>query len=100
MQNYGFDESEAGTILFSTRAVLRESGYSGPVVIDAADSDAYVAAAFVSQQLPRGFIRQNALIWTNRIDLTFYYHCCFPSSHIVNKSNPNFTIQRLHFCST
>ena len=52
MQNYGFDQSEAGTILFSTLAVLCESGYSGPVVIDAADTDAYVAAAFVSQQLP------------------------------------------------
>ena len=51
MQNYCFDQSEAGTILFSTYAVLRESGYSGPVVIDAADTDAYVAAAFVSQQL-------------------------------------------------
>ena len=52
MQNYGFDQSEAGTILFCTHAVLRESGYSGPVAIDAADTDAYVAAAFVSQQLP------------------------------------------------
>jgi len=33
-------------------AVLRESGYSGPVIIDAADTDAYVAAAVISQQLP------------------------------------------------
>ena len=38
--------------LFSAYAVLRKSGYSGPVVIDAADTDAYVAAAFISQQLP------------------------------------------------
>ena len=52
MQHYDFDQSEADTILFSNYAVLCESGYSGPVVIDAADSDAYVAAAFVSQQLP------------------------------------------------
>ncbi len=37
MQNYSFDQSEADTILFSAYAVLRESGYSGPVVIDAAD---------------------------------------------------------------
>ena len=46
------DQSEADTVLFSVYAVLRESGYSGPVVIDAADTDAYVAAAFISRQLP------------------------------------------------
>ena len=32
------------TALPSTYAVLRDSGYSGLVVIDAADTDAYVAA--------------------------------------------------------
>ncbi|KAJ8375166.1 hypothetical protein SKAU_G00057460 [Synaphobranchus kaupii] len=52
MQNYSFDQSEADTILFSAYAVLRESGYSGPVIIDTADTDAYVAAAAISQQLP------------------------------------------------
>ncbi len=52
MQNYSFDHAEADTILFSAYAVLRESGYSGPVVMDVADTDAYVAAAFISQQLP------------------------------------------------
>ena len=31
--------------------------------------------------------RQNALIWTNHIDLTFHHF--FPSPHIVNMSNPN-----------
>ena len=45
MQNYNFDQSE-------TDAVQREPGYSGPVIIDAADRDAYVAAAVISQQLP------------------------------------------------
>ena len=44
MQNYSFDKSEADTVLLS--------GYSGPVVINAADTDAYVAAAVISQQLP------------------------------------------------
>ena len=52
MENYSFDQSEADTVLFSVYAVLRESGYSGPVVIDAVDTDAYVAAAFISRQLP------------------------------------------------
>ncbi|KAI4816806.1 hypothetical protein KUCAC02_009112 [Chaenocephalus aceratus] len=52
MQNYSFDQSDADTVLFSTYVVLRESGYSGPVVIDATDTDVYVAAALISQQLP------------------------------------------------
>ena len=52
MENYSFNQSEADTILFSAYAVLRESGYSGPVVIDTADTDAYVAAALITQQLP------------------------------------------------
>ena len=49
MQNYSFDQAEADTIIFSAYAVLRESGYSGPVVVDAADTDAYVTAAVVAQ---------------------------------------------------
>ena len=52
LHNYSFDQSEADTILFSIYAILRESGYSGPVVIDAANTDAYVAAAAISHQLP------------------------------------------------
>lgn len=52
MENYSFRQSEADTVLFSAYSVLRESGYDGPVVIDAADTDVYVAAAFISQQLP------------------------------------------------
>jgi hypothetical protein len=45
-------KAEADTIIFSAYAVLRESGYSGPVVVDAADTDADVAAAVIAQQLP------------------------------------------------
>ena len=52
MHSYSFDQSEADTILFSAYAVLRESGHTDPVVIDAGDTDAYVAAAVISQQLP------------------------------------------------
>ena len=47
MQSYCFNQSESDIILFSIYAVLRESGYSGTVVIDVADTDAYVAAALV-----------------------------------------------------
>jgi len=52
MPDYSFSQSEADTILFSAYAVLRDSGYSGPVVIDLADTDTYVAAAVISHKLP------------------------------------------------
>ena len=49
MPDYSFIQSEVDTILFSVYAVLRDSGYSGPIV---ADTDTYMAAAPISQQLP------------------------------------------------
>ena len=52
MDQYSFDQSEADTILFSFYAVLRASGSTGPVVIDATDTDVYIAAAYISHQLP------------------------------------------------
>ena len=47
--------AEADTIIFSTYTTLCESGYSGPGVIDVADTDVFVAAAFTSQLLPGMF---------------------------------------------
>ncbi|CAJ1081845.1 hypothetical protein KUCAC02_030351 [Xyrichtys novacula] len=52
MEDYSIEQSEADTILFTVHAGLRQSGYSGPVVIDAADTDVYVAASVISQLLP------------------------------------------------
>ncbi len=52
MENYCFNQSEADTIFFSMYLVLRNSGYNGPVVIDVADTDAYVSAAVIARQLP------------------------------------------------
>ena len=53
MKNCNFDQSEADIVLFSASAVLRESGYTVvSVVIDAADTDACIAAGVISQQLP------------------------------------------------
>ena len=49
MPDYSFIQSEADTILFSVYAVLRDSGYSGPIV---ADTDTYMAAVPISQKLP------------------------------------------------
>jgi len=39
LPDYSFDQSEADTIFFSVYTVLCDSGYIGPVVIDAADTD-------------------------------------------------------------
>ena len=52
LENYSIEQSEADTILFTVYAGLCQSGYSGPVVIDAADTDVYVAASVISRQLP------------------------------------------------
>jgi len=52
MNQYSFDQSEVNTIIFSFYAVLRESGYAGPAVNDATDTDVYIAAAYISHQLP------------------------------------------------
>ena len=43
--------SQADTVPFSAYAVLCESRYTGPVVIDAVDTDAYVAATVLWQKL-------------------------------------------------
>ena len=51
MVDYSIEQSEADTILFTVYAGLRQSGYSGPVVIDAADTDVYVAASVILWQL-------------------------------------------------
>ena len=97
MQNYSFDHSEADTILFSTYAVLRESGYSGPVVIDVADTDAYVAAAAISQLLPGMFcikrkqetILCHGLVTEEMADCIEQLHCvtgCDANSAFYGKS--------------
>ena len=72
MEKYRFDQSEADAVLFSFYAVLRESGYSGPVVIDT-----YAAAAVIYDGYRRAerrthlnlvvqtLMRQNGLIRTD-----------------------------------
>ena len=52
MQNYSCDQSEDALAFSSLEAVLLESGYNASVFIDAADTDAFAAAAVTSQQLP------------------------------------------------
>ena len=52
MPEYSFSQSEADTILFSVYAVLQESGYSGPAVINSVDTDTYVVAAAIFTETP------------------------------------------------
>ena len=52
MPVYTFNQAEADTIILSVYTVLRERGYNGSVVIDAADKDIYLAAAAISHQQP------------------------------------------------
>ena len=47
-----FSQGEADTIMLSIYAVLRSSGYSNPVVIDAEDTDVYIQAAAISHDIP------------------------------------------------
>ena len=78
MPDYSFSQSEADTILFSAYAVLRDSGYSGPVVIDSADTDTYVAAAAISQKLPSSKERRKqsyvAILFMNKWQTALYHH--------------------------
>ena len=83
MQNYSFDQSEADTILLSTYTILRESGCSVPVVVDAADTDAYVSAAVISQQLSSmlctkrkvGMVSCRGLVTDEMADCIVQLHC-------------------------
>ena len=52
MDNYCIHQSEADTILFAIYGVLRESGYTGPIITDASDTNIYVTAAFISHEFP------------------------------------------------
>ena len=98
MQNYCFDQSQADTILFSTYAVLRESGYSGPVVIDVADTDAYVAAAFISLQLPSMFcikrkqeiVLCHGLVTEEMADCSTALHAVMPTRDSMAKSSHHY----------
>ena len=52
MDQCSFDRSEAGTIILSFYAVLRESRYASPVVIYATETYVYITSAYISHQLP------------------------------------------------
>ena len=47
-----FHQREADTIMLSVYAVLRSSGHSNPVVVDAEDTDVYIQAAAILYNIP------------------------------------------------
>ena len=47
-----FHQCEADTIMLSVYAILRSSGHSNPVVVDAEDTDVYIQAAAISDNIP------------------------------------------------
>ena len=47
METLQFDHNEADTIMLSIYTKLRDDGFNGIVVLDAADTDVYVAAAYI-----------------------------------------------------
>lgn len=63
-RDYTFEHPEADTMLLSTYAKLRAENYTGTVVLDSEDTDVYVQAVYVSQQLPGDLLikRKHALI--------------------------------------
>ena len=77
MPDYSFSQSEADTILISIliSACICCIGYSGPVVIDSAETDIYVAAA-ISQKLP-------GLLCIKRKQATILCHNLVPADCIV-----------------
>ena len=62
--DYVFKYPEADTILLSAYAKLRSRNYTGTVVLDCEDTDVFVQAAYVSQQLPGDLLirRKHAFI--------------------------------------
>lgn len=51
-EDYVLKYPEADTMLLSAYAKLRSGNFTGPVVLDSKDTDVYVQADYVSQQLP------------------------------------------------
>ena len=60
--DYVFRHPEADTMLLSAK--VRASKYTGPVVLDCGDTDVYVQAAYVSQQVRGDLLIKQLLCYT------------------------------------
>ena len=77
-----FNHSEADTIMLSIYCSLCDLGYHGLIVLDVADTDAYVAAANISHQYPTdlliktgaGFLNCKTLVDYSMIDCIIPFH--------------------------
>ena len=50
-ESFSTNQAEADTAIFTIYSQLRESGWEGPVVIDAEDTDVYIQACYVSNHI-------------------------------------------------
>ena len=66
-EDYAFKHSEADTMLLSAYATLRAQNYAGAVVLDSEDTDVYVQAAYVSQQLKGDLLMKHKNIFVEYI---------------------------------
>ena len=71
---------EADTVIFSIYAALRNSDYRRPVVVDAADTDIYVAAAHTSHMYPGDLLikRKNAFVNSRQFLKDSMIECIIP----------------------
>ena len=77
---FSCDQMEADTVIFSIYAALRNSDYRRPVVIDAADTDIYVAAAHTSHMYPGDLLikRKNELVNSRQFIKDSMIECIIP----------------------
>lgn len=64
-----FRHPEADTMMFSAYAKLRTGNFNGAVVLDSEDTDVYVQAAYLSQQLPGDLLIKRKHVFINCRDM-------------------------------
>ncbi len=87
--DYVFKQPEADTMMLSAYAKLRIGNYTGAVVLDSEDTDVYVQAAYVSQQLrgdllikrKHAYINCRAMLSEDVADIIIPLHVITGSDH-------------------
>ena len=87
--DYAFKHPEADTILLSAYEKVRTTNYTGPVVLDCGDTDVFVQAAYVSQQIrgdllikqKKAFINCRAILFEEVADIIIPLHVITGSDH-------------------
>lgn len=87
--DYVFKHPEADTMMLAAYAKVRTTDYTGPVVLDCGDTDVFVQAAYVSQQIrgdllikhKNAFINCRALLSEEIADIIITLHVITGSDH-------------------